>query len=522
MKGETMKNTLKALCICICFLFIFSGAVSAKQLSVKKVVLNTDIKTGDSVSIALQFENPFNKSINVTIQDNNVLGDNGLEIQCYEYTLPDNPAATLSYDLPIQAFSAGDFFLPPANITYKNPDTGEQETVKSGSLIVSIKQGTFSGLQQGITTVYNCNGVSMRSTSYSSSGSTSISISSEQIAPQTNNPNQQNALIPGDIQQENQDMQNLKQEVEQQQRNYQNMKNELGNRIENNNEFTRMREELEKQGYNLTSKDIRPSSNTSGEFNYSFNKNNETASINGKMDNGRMDTINEQSSEDIKRLQQLIESNVTFQQMQSSLIDKGYNLSDKKIDLNPNISNFDYKFNDSQGREASITGNVTRNVTNAGEIKDISLNEPKEPLPYWMLAFLILPLLGVYLYKKYWNNGRTLSVPSVVPAPQLHMNPKEEAIERLGKAIEMFNNGMQREAYVEVSNAVRAYFKGTMGFKELTSKEILGIIKDSRDETYTGCVKQCFTLCDLVKFAKYEPNLEDFNRAVEHAKKIIV
>jgi hypothetical protein len=461
----------------------------------------------------------------VTVQDNNVFGGNGLEIQCYEYILPDNPAATLSYEevelFPIQAFSAGDFFLPPANVTYKNPDTGEQETVKSEPLIVSIKQGTSSGLQQGITTVYNCNGVSMKSTSYSSSGSTSISISSEQ--PQINNPNQQNALIPGDnIQQENQDMQNLKQEIEQQQQNYRNMQNELGNRIENNSEFMRMKDELEKQGYNLTSRDIRPSSNTSGEFNYSFNKNNDTTSISGKMDNSRMETINKQSSEDIKRLQQLIESNETFQQMQSSLIDKGYNLSGKEIDLKSNISSFDYRFNDSQGREASITGNVTRNVTNAGEIKDISLNEPKEPLPYWILAFLILPLLGVYLYKKYWNNGRTPSVPFAVPAPQLHVNPKEEALKRLGKAIEMFNNGMQWEAYIEVSNAVRTYFKGKMGIKELTSEEILKIIKESKDEAYTECARQCFMLCDLVKFAKYEPNLEDFDRAVEHAKMIIV
>ncbi len=321
---------------------------------------------------------------------------NRLKVQCYEYTLPDNPSAT-----------------------YKNPDTGEQETVKSDPLTVSIKQGKSSGQQQGITTVYNCNGVSMRSTSYSSS--TSISISGY---PQINNPSQQNSPTPDNIQQENQDMQNLKQEMEHQQQNYQKMQNELGNRIENNSEFTRMKEELEKQGYNLTSKDIRPSSNTSGEFNYSFNKNNETANISGKMDNGTMETINKQSSEDVKRLQQLIESNATFRQMQSSLIDRGYNLSDKKIDLKSNISRFEYKYNDSQSREASITGNVSYE----GEIKDISLKEEQTPLPYWLLI----------------------------------------------------------------------------------------------DERYIEDVRLCLTHCDLVKFAKYEPNSEDFHKVVEHVKRIIV
>lgn len=510
-----MKNTLKALCICICFLFIFSGAVSAKQLSVKKIVSNTDIKTGDSVSIALQFENPFNKSIPVTIQDNNVLGGNGFEIQCYEYTLPDNPAATMSYDFPIQAFSAGDFFLPPTNVTYKNPDTEEQETVKSEPLIVSIKQDTSSGLQQGITTVYNCNGVSMRSTSYSSSGSTSISISSEQIAPQINNPNQQNALIPGNTQQENQDMQNLKQQMEHQQQDYQNMQNELGNRIENNSEFTRMKEELEKQGYNLMSKDIRPSSNTSGEFNYNFNKNNETASISGKMDNGSMGTINKQSSEDIKKIQQYIESNETFQQMQKILSGKGYSLNDKKIDLKSSTSRFEYKYNNSQGKEASITGNVSYD----GELKDISLKEEQTPFPYWLLIFFIMPLIGMYLYKKYWNNSR---IPNIESVPEVHIDAKEEALARLEKAVGIFNNGLQREAYMEASGAIRTYLKGTLGISELTSDEILKSIQGSNDERYIEDVRNCFMYCDLVKFAKYEPNSEDFNKVVGHAKRIIV
>jgi hypothetical protein len=33
--------------------------------------------------------------------------------------------------------------------------------------------------------------------------------------------------------------------------------------------------------------------------------------------------------------------------------------------------------------------------------------------------------------------------------------------------------------------------------------------------------KECFLLCDLVKFAKYEPNKQDFYRVVAYARKII-
>ncbi len=514
-----METKLKALCICMCLLLIFSGAASAKQLSVKKIVQNTDIKTGDSVNISLEFANPFNKPVPVTIQDNNVLGNNGLEIQCYQYTLPDNPDTTVSYDFPIQAFSAGDFTLDSASVTYENPDTGSQETIKSEPVKISIKQGASSGQQQGVTSIYNCNGVSMRSTSYSSSGSTSISISSGQI-PQNNQiggQNQQpgqNQQSPGNIQQTASDMQNLRDQMNRQQQNYQNMQNELRSRIENNSDFKRMEEELEKQGYALTNQSIKPESNDTGDFEYQFNKDNGSANISGRMNAGKMESINKQSTEDIKKIQKYIESNGTFQRMQKELIDKGYNLSSKNIDIKSNISSFEYSYNNSQDRAASITGNVT----DAGEIKDIFLNEPEQPLPYWLLIFLAVPLIGMYVYKKYWNNSK---IPAAESVPEVHIDPKEEALARLEKAVGLFNNGLQREAYVEASSAVRTYLRGMLGVNELTSDEILKSIRGSKDEKYIEDVRHCFMYCDLVKFAKYEPNSEDFNKVVEHAKRII-
>ena len=220
---------LKIVTIFICLLIIFSGIASAKQLNVKKVT-NTDIKTADSVNITLEFENPFNKSIPIKIQDNNILGNNGLEIQCYEYTLPDKPQTGVSYDFPIQAYSAGEFTLDPAIVTYTNPETGTQESAKSEPVKVSIKQGGAMGQQQGITRIYNCGGMSMQSTSISSSGSTSISISSgSQQTSQNNNP--QPSDSPGNIQQGAQDMQNIKQEMERQQQEQQKMENELKGRI---------------------------------------------------------------------------------------------------------------------------------------------------------------------------------------------------------------------------------------------------------------------------------------------------
>jgi len=91
----------------------------------------------------------------------------------------------------------------------------------------------------------------------------------------------------------------------------------------------------------------------------------------------------------------------------------------------------------------------------------------------------------------------------------------------LEKAIDLFNNGRQKEAYMEVSNALKFYFKGTAGINELTSEEILRSIRGSKVQGYLQDVKECFMLCNLVKFAKYEPNVQDFNLVVEYARRII-
>ena len=312
-------------------------------------------------------------------------------------------------------------------------------------------------------------------------------------------------------------MQNLKDEMNRQQQNYKDMQSELRNRIENDSEFKKMKEDLEKQGYSQQQADIRPDSGDSGTFDYSFKKKNETATISGRINNSRMESINTQSSEDIRKLQQIIESNSTFLQMQKTLSDKRYNLSDKRIDFKHNISSFDYRFSDQNGRNASISGNITNN----GTINDISLKEPEEPFPYWMLIFLILPLLGIYLYRKYGKNKNEEILPAGNLQP-VHADYRKEALARLDNAVKIFHEGMQKEAYSEASLAVRIYLKGRLGMSELTSEEILRTIKGSKDVTYIEDVKQCFMLCDLVKFAKYETNMEDFNNAVEYAKRVLM
>lgn len=497
-------------------LVVLCGTAFAQQLSVEKHVQNKEIKVGDDVTIYLQITNPFNQDIPIRIQDKNILGNNGLDIRCYEKTIPNLQTIALRYD-PIHAYASGEYTLDQATITYTNPKTGKEETVKSNSLNITIKSSSTQTVhQQGITTIYNCGGISMKSTSISS-GSTQISINQNIGQQRPQQP--QRTQNPNNIQQTSQDMQNIKQEMQRQRQQYQEMKEELQKRIEENKTFQELQKQLQELGYTLQNKTINPTTNNTGDFNYQYKKGNETASISGTMQNGTITEMQKQSSESLKKLQQYIEQNATFQELQKQLQQQGYTLQNKNIGaIKQNTSAFQYQYNNSQGQNASIVGNVSLN----GTITDIQINKesPKsKALPYWMLLLLLIPLVGLYYYKK--HHKRSPQVIEEIKPSAPPVNPKEEALKIIANAEKLFYSGKQKDAYKEVSSAVRFYFKYVLKKDELTSEEIIALLKTTRDRTYVNKVVDCFNLCDLVKFAKYTPNEPDFTKVVELGKEIV-
>jgi len=171
----------KAIAVLVISAFFFgvttASATAAKTFDVRKVVENADnIKVGEEVAILLQFKNPFKQAIPLQIVDRNVFGNNGLDIKCLEYTLPANEESVIAYSEPIVPFKPGKYTLDAAKVTYTNPETGKHETVESNTLDIEVKANNSlpPGQQeqaQGITTIYQCNGTNIHSTSYSSSGS---------------------------------------------------------------------------------------------------------------------------------------------------------------------------------------------------------------------------------------------------------------------------------------------------------------------------------------------------------------
>ncbi len=254
-------------------LTITGTAASQPGITVKKILENRDIKAGGEVKLALELTNPYPQQVKIKIRDKNVIGGNGLDIQCYEYTLPGNTVKKIEYD-SLEVYQPGKYRLEPATITYTDPSTGKSRETKSNPLEIEIKGKPQGGNRQGITTIYQCNGIAMKSTSYSSSSTATISINQH--------GGQQPSTLP-------QDMQTIKQELQKQKQ----LEQEMAEKIENSSDFQRLQQHLKEEGYNLTSKEINPTAKT---FNYHYQNGTKKATISGRIqDNKTKDlTLEEQ------------------------------------------------------------------------------------------------------------------------------------------------------------------------------------------------------------------------------------
>lgn len=176
-----MRKVIAILLILILALgILLMSSVAAKELEVQKLVdSNKEIKVGDGVSVQLVFKNPFNRVIPIQIVDRNVFGNNGLDIQCLEYTLPREAESGIAYE-PIVPYKPGMYSLDAAMVTYTNPDTGKEETVESNTLDIVVEENkSMPSVQaEGITIIYRCGGTNMQSTSYSSSSGTNSQFTS--------------------------------------------------------------------------------------------------------------------------------------------------------------------------------------------------------------------------------------------------------------------------------------------------------------------------------------------------------
>lgn len=124
-----------------------------------------------------------------------------------------------------------------------------------------------------------------------------------------------------------------------------------------------------------------------------------------------------------------------------------------------------------------------------------------------LLLFIVLALASIAYYAyNYWKKHNEKPEPVIVE-PERVYKPHEIALMELDriKADKIWNSGQYKQYYTELTDTLREYLSAW----EMTSAEILDELQ-YKEEAYSICdkLKQIFSVSDMVKFAKMEPDSE--------------
>ena len=166
-------------------------------------------------------------------------------------------------------------------------------------------------------------------------------------------------------------------------------------------------------------------------------------------------------------------------------------------------------------------------VDTQGEIKDIKppLDAPwkfEDFLPY-LIALAVLALAaGAY---SYWRKKRKQREEAVVIAKP-EIPPHQQALYELRELEDkkLWQQGKVKEYYSEATEIVRRFFEGRWGIDalELTSDEIMKRMRNvAESQKVWKEMQSFFTTADLVKFAKYNPAVEEHEKELKEAYEIV-
>ncbi|MFH1127758.1 MAG: hypothetical protein V1718_06625 [archaeon] len=302
-------------------------------------------------------------------------------------------------------------------------------------------------------------------------------------------------------------------------------KRELDDKLSLNKDFQEEENRLRDEGFVPDKKEfsgLNPRNETT--FNYQYKRDDgESANITGDIKSGDVSQVGMKSTALEKKVMEALSNSSDFKKLDDKLRSEGF--LPKDLDLKP------FMKNESSFSLAYSNGNETMNITGSVQldgdevkIDDIELEDGRTLFDKLKIPILlILVLLGVYSYMRYLKRDVAVTRVAVPLVDVKPLDARKEAMKLITKAQKMYDSGKKKEAYTLVSQGVRLYFKYVIASdkEELTTSEILRYVRGKEEEKYVVDLKECFTLCDLVKFAKYKPNDEDFGRVIELAKKCV-
>jgi len=180
-----------------------------------------------------------------------------------------------------------------------------------------------------------------------------------------------------------------------------------------------------------------------------------------------------------------------------------------------------------------VTDPTTIDVVSVGIDESGDIRAVKAPLEIprnwllllpWALLVLAVAGLGYWAYRKFRSREKTLEY---VEASRIPERPPHEvaheALDRL-EAKHLPEKGAIKEFFIEVSEIVRAYIEARYPIDalEMTSYEVLSELQRvGLDSVQYRLFPPFFERSDLVKFAKYRPQLEACNEMLPMARRLI-
>ena len=482
-----MKKTFIILGL---FLILFCPIVQADDVTLSVDQLEYYFLTGQQAVISLTVNNTFDKNIAGQLKNTITREVNQGGVQ---YSSSNSQSQTFTAELGNHTIGI-------------NFGTSQQPLTLIVDLTFSFTEQDSYEVELDNIKIYFVSNESQMNNQQNTQSSSSQEITNaqpsnnQQTQPQTPQQKLQNNQL-------SQDSNALKDQIQKQLQQQQQMEQQFEQNLFNNSKFQEYQQNLTEQGYQLSEKQLEAQDNDSGDFNLTYeNTNGETANLQGSMKDGEIEDIQKQTAEDRQQMLDMLNQSTEFQEFQDQLGKEGFNKSDVSFNQQGNQTDVDITYQNDKNETATIHAEFEDDV-----LKEVRL-EREEPLH---LFFYVLPIILciifviIYLYYRY-KKRHEIGEP-LLQHTKKPFDYRKEAERLLIEAKKLFEQGRYKDAYMKAGQSLRLYLSYEHGLqKELTNEEVLNYLKKTKKSI--NHIKECFNLCSLVEFAKYQANDKDFDQ----------